>query len=71
MNMFGDIGKATNDLLGGGFNYDHKLSIGNKTDSGLVRAPRLQTPTAPRPPPAADGLNPRGPASRSRAPIRR
>lgn len=33
---FGDIGKATNDLLGRDFNYDHKLSIGNKTDSGLT-----------------------------------
>ena len=38
LGYFGDIGKATNDLLGRDFNYDHKLSIGNKTDSGMVRA---------------------------------
>lgn len=33
---YGDIGKSANDLLNSSYNYDNKVSIGNKTASGLT-----------------------------------
>jgi len=36
MPAFKDIGKAAKDLLTGSFQYDHKVSVGSKTDSGVT-----------------------------------
>merc|ERR1712196_317434 len=36
MPAFGDIGKSAKDLLSGGFQYDHKVSVATKTASGVT-----------------------------------